>query len=804
MDAELARRANAIVRRALAVEAGERAGLLDQLCASDAALRDLVKRLLANADDATTQGAFDPLRSTPLQEAVDDFYRSRLGFDGDQLGDYRLLRRLGIGGSAEVWLGEREVGGGRLQVAIKLLLPGAADPRITQRFAQEQRILAQLRHPGIGRLHDAGVTADGRPFTVMEYVDGAPIDQWCDQQHADLDGRLHLLAEVADAVGHAHRHLVVHRDIKPSNVLVDAHGRPRLIDFGIARLLESAVDARLTEPGGAPATLGYASPEQLRGEAVGIASDVYQLGMLAYVLLAGRLPSTPRGLARDEAASLAGQAAPSMSERLRRLLDSDADAARALAQRRRADLRGLLRGLDGDLDQIVARAIDPDPERRYPSAAHFADDLRCVLQRRPISLRRERWLYSAGKLLRRHPLASALTATLLAGILVLTGVLAKTAYDLDRARRSAVIEAQLAERVLEHVLGSVRALEPQVSGFEGSLLRHVLDRASAAPAAQFGEDPLVQVHLRTLLGRGYEHAQDWDKADAQYRAAAEHLAALPEAQRARAEAPVALGLGRAARTAGDASAAEAHFQRAVALSENVPEMAGIAAAARANLGILAAGRGERALAAERYRVAAEEFAAAYGPQHPNVFGVQFNHALLLLDQEAASKATDIDAALTLLDGLVPAASAALGADSTTAISATLLRGRARCYRGDSAGCRAELAAALPTAGAALGEHSLAVLKAESELGLAEVRLGERAAGTQRLELAAQHYEQRWNRGGQHAARHSFGINLALAALHEGDTAAADAALQRFAVDPAIRAATPGLATLGEAPTSAGH
>ena len=798
MDAPTAQRANDILEQLLAAQAGERAALADALCNDDPDLRALVGRLLAHADHERGEPTWDD--SSALHAALDELFPSPPGErDCCQAGPFRLLKRLGTGGSADVYLGERDVNGVVHQVAVKFLRSEGATPAMQARFRQEQRILAGLSHPGIARILDLGVSDDGRPYFVMEYVDGEAIDAWCDRRALDLRARLALFVQVAEAVAHAHRALVVHRDIKPGNVLVDAEGRPRLLDFGIAKMLDAGGDLPLTEPGGAPATLGYASPEQLRGDPVGITSDVYQLGMLLYVLLAGVRPTAARGLSRGDALALASAPVLPPSSRLRRLSAGSDAAAEDIARHRRQSVRGLLRALSGDLDRVVARALAPDPEQRYPSAMHLAEDVRNVLEGQPVQARPAGAGYRFGKLLRRHPVASSLVVALSAGVLAFSVVVAMVALDLEQSRRSAVLQGQLSERVLDLVVAELRALEPQLSGFDGSIVRHALDKVAAAPAAQFGADPQAAVHLRLTLGKGYEAVWAVDQAAAQYRAAAEALDRLPARERARLQPRLLVAQGRIARLDGRGEEAEAAFRQAITLAADDADALHTVAAARANLGSVLDARGDRREGLALYREAAADFDRLYGAEHPSSLGLGMNMALNLLQDGAQSSAADRSEALALLARLVPSAGSALGPEASLTLTLRLLQARAYCHDGAFARCEQALVAALPQATRVLGEESLQVLRATSELGIALVRQGRLQTGLDILGRASEQFNQRWNAHRRHGSRHDFGTNLALGQLLAGDREAALASLLRHGVNPDVARRVPELSTLATDP-----
>src|SRR5512134_2529518 len=294
--------ADRIFDAALDRPAAERAAFLDEACGGDGALRALVERLLAEAEtlDAflAPAGALEGPVGCSLAAALDDGDTLAAG---TAVGRYRLGPELGRGGMAVVYLAERADGLFEQKVAVKLVKRGSDTDEVLRRFEQERRILASLTHPVIARILDGGAAADGRPYFAMEHVEGRPIDAWCDQRALPLAARLRLFMRVARAVEHALHNLVVHRDLKPSNILVTPEGHPKLLDFGIAKLLEDAGDSDITGSDVRVLTPAYASPEQIRGEPVTTASDVYQLGLLLYILLTGLHPY--RG-ARDSAAAL--------------------------------------------------------------------------------------------------------------------------------------------------------------------------------------------------------------------------------------------------------------------------------------------------------------------------------------------------------------------------------------------------------------------------------------------------------------------------------------------------------------------
>lgn len=389
---------NALLDEALALPAAERSRWLESLAGEQAGLKDTLRDLLATHAGVETGDFLGTLPKLPPSDearATDDEPRS-----GDTVGPYRLISELGHGGMGAVWLAERADGQLKRQVALKL--PRMAwGGGLAERLARERDILASLAHVNIARLYDAGVDQQGRPYLAMECVKGQPIDVHCRERALPLRARIELLLQVCDAVAHAHSRLVVHRDLKPSNILVTAEGQVRLLDFGIAKLMEgnSAQETALTRLSGRALTLDYASPEQIRGEPLGTASDVYSLGVVAYELLTGTRPyRLKRGSAAELEEAIVSADAPRAS---------DAATEPALKQR-----------LRGDLDAILGKALNKDAAQRYATMTALAEDLDRHLQGFAVLARPESRAYLARKFIQRHrlPVASATAVVLALGI----------------------------------------------------------------------------------------------------------------------------------------------------------------------------------------------------------------------------------------------------------------------------------------------------------------------------------------------------------------------------------------------------
>src|SRR5882762_5979113 len=332
----------------------------------------------------------------------------------ERVGPYQLVRLLGAGGMAEVWLAQRADGAFKREVALKVPMLLRLRPDLAQRFAREREILASLEHVNIVRLYDAGVTSDGLPYLAMEYVPGQPLTDWCDAHRLGLRERIKLFQQVLDAVRYAHARHVIHRDLKPSNILVTAAGQVRLLDFGVAKLL-GREDTQLTQLYGPALTPEYASPELMRGESLDTVSDIYSLGVVLYELLTGSRPYQIK--ASVSAVELEQAIATARIERPSTQLAVEAGPARATTQHK------LARRLRGDLDAIVLRALSKEPQQRYASASALADDLQRHLSGEPVEARPDSPLYRAGRfvLRRRTGIAAAALAVLAASCLALMG-----------------------------------------------------------------------------------------------------------------------------------------------------------------------------------------------------------------------------------------------------------------------------------------------------------------------------------------------------------------------------------------------
>ncbi len=515
LDPERWRRADALFARALEREGEKRSRFLDEECRGDPGLRRLVEELLEN--DAA---AGDFLESPALAPAAafEDGPAPRRAAPGDVIGPYRIERELAQGGMGSVYLAYRADDAYQRQVAIKLL--DRASEALVRRFRSERQILASLDHPHVARLFEGGETPDGRPYLVMEYVDGEPIDDYCDRHSLPVEERLALFARVCSAVHYAHQNLIVHRDVKPSNVLVNAGGEPRLLDFGIAKLLDPAsfpLTLDRTATGVRPMTPDYASPEQVRGETITTASDVYSLGVLLYKLLTGRLPHRLTDLSLREVERVLSDETPAkMSAAALRAEGAPATGLRAQA---------LARRLTGDLDNIVAMALRREPGRRYGSVELLARDLENHLAGRPVTARRDTFGYRANVFLRRNKVAAAAAAAIFALIVAFAVSSVRQAAETARQRDRAELERDKAKQVSAFLVDLFREVDPWEAPGSDLTVREVLDRGAVKIKSELEDSPEVRATLQEAIGTVYTHLGLHDQAAPHLETALETLRA---------------------------------------------------------------------------------------------------------------------------------------------------------------------------------------------------------------------------------------------------------------------------------------
>jgi eukaryotic-like serine/threonine-protein kinase len=475
MDALRYQRIKHLAEALLDLDGDARAASLHAAGTEDPTLRLEVESLLSSMEQAEAH-AFLAAPAAAADAAI----------AGTGTRGYRILREIGHGGMGTVYLAERADGEYRQQVALKTLNVEAGDnPLFAGRLRAERQILAQLQHPGIARLLDGGTDAAGRPFLAMEYVEGERIDRWCEARALPIAARIALFLKVCDAVQYAHQQLVVHRDIKPANILVDRLGEPRLLDFGIARLVDEG-EATGTATADRMMTFRYASPEQIRGERVGTASDVYSLGVVLFRLLTGHLP-----YANEDAA------APELARAV--LDDPPRSPSRSVTQGKSGDegpeidRLALARQLYGDIDAILLRALRKQPAERYASVAQFAEDLRRHLDGLPVMARQGQRGYALRKFLARHRWSVAAGLAALATLLAFTIAIA---MQLERTR----VERDKAQRTLQFTMRVFERADPRRSGGVDLSVKQAVALASADLGAPEALPPEERAALLHVLG----------------------------------------------------------------------------------------------------------------------------------------------------------------------------------------------------------------------------------------------------------------------------------------------------------------
>ena len=498
MSPERWERLEAICLDALEQPESERSAVLAAACDGD-------PEMLREATSLIER--FQPgFLETPVVRLADLPHDTATGAEST-IGSYRVVRPLGRGGMGEVYLA---VGGGddfQQAVAIKIVRRGMDSDDVLQRFRLERRILASLNHPNIARMIDGGATPEGTPYFVMEYVDGVPLAEYCDRERLSVDARLRLFQEICQAVQHAHRNMVIHRDLKPANILVTQDGAPKLLDFGIGKVLDSdgSLHAPETRPTGRMLTPEYAAPEQIRGDPGTAATDVYALGVVLYELLTGCHPYVDKQTAPgqvERAVLDRTPPAPSATVSTR----AGADTNRASAQRQ-TTTRRLRRRLAGDLDTIVLKALRKEPERRYTSPGALAEDIGRHLEGRPVRARRDSLRYRVRKFVTRNPWGIAAGA---AGLLALGAVSAIPWVSGNRA----ATERDRALEVQGFLLETFGASGANREVGDAPTARQLLDLQASRFEAEYADRPVLKAQMARVLAEGYERLGVFEEAEA--------------------------------------------------------------------------------------------------------------------------------------------------------------------------------------------------------------------------------------------------------------------------------------------------
>ena len=782
MDPERWQRLSPLLDALLELEPDQRAEHLAALRREDPALAQDLQRLL-ELEAGDPDFLAEPVAPPPLGAQP-----------GTPVGPYRLERLLGEGGMGHVWLARRADGLYARKVALKLLRPGLADPRLHQRFVREREILARFAHPFIARLLDAGIAADGQPYLALEYVDGKPITDYCRQRQLDVPARLDLFRQVCDAVSHAHANLIVHRDLKPSNILVTPAGQVRLLDFGIAKLLDvEAPEREQTRTGVRAFTLHYAAPEQIRGEPVTTMTDVYALGVVLYELLTGAKPY------RLKRQTDAGWEEAILDEEPQRpsLAAARADPA-ATAPYLPARLA---RVLAGDLDNIVLRALAKQPQRRYGSVEALSHDLLNFLRGRPVAARGESVRYRLRKYLHRHRWALAITTLVLA---VMAVALALAGWQARQAMREAG-RAQAMQRFVADLFQSAGA-GPMDAPID---LRQLLALGIARGDASLARQPQARAELYGVVARLRLGIGDFREADALLALLAALLAGLPEAplslrleaatlrgavrqrladgraclaqmqplyalaEREQQQLPAQVSafyaqLARCQRDAGQPALAQGLYQRALALRRSHGDDVGVAESLL-DLAALRADSGRPREAIALLRDALAQFRARVGMRHP--LAIDLLRTLCTLDRSN----DDLDAALRDCGEAVALAQAQLGDGHRATIDARRQRAAIYVDLGRFAEAEAEFQDAYAWMRARLPADHVDLARVQNSLAIVAWERGElaRAEQLQRQAVAI------WRRHAKPPLLASGLFNLALI-LHDAGRDAEALALLREA------------------------
>ncbi|WP_376694830.1 tetratricopeptide repeat protein [Wenzhouxiangella sp. EGI_FJ10305] len=639
-------RADGIFRRVLELHPSKRAAFLEKECGDDEGLLRLLRQLLHVAESDDPEMASGGGLAGILLENPESHESARRG---ERFGQWQVTEEVGRGGMAVVYRGERADGAFRQDVAIKLLR-GRRSEVVENRFKRERIFLARLNHPSIARLLDGGVTESGRSYIVMEYIEGERIDRYCDERKLSIDARLRLFLQVCDAVQFAHRQLIVHRDIKPNNILVTSDGEAKLLDFGIAKLLatdDEAVSTTQTLLAHQMLTPQYASPEQILGEPISTATDVYALGLLLYELLSGhraRVIESTNPKAIEQAICETRPPSPS------RVCGDDrhwagagaSQTARQIAGARALTPARLKRKLHGDLDNIVLMALRREPARRYGTAEQMLDDIRRYLEKRPVRARPDSVSYRLNRFLFRHTAGVAMAT---ASLVIVAGVVAYYAGQLaderDRAELAAaasLLEAATAEQVADFLIDLFEAARPEEARGEEVTARDLLTKG-AEQVQSLSDQPEVQSRLLSVIGKTYHRLGMYQEALPLYEQA------LDVNQRTFGAEHPNVGdalndLGVLSRDRGDLGGAEELLQSALAIRvESLGEVDEKVAETRDELGRLLQSRGDYEGSRRQFQAALEIRRKLYDEIHPNI-ALSLNSVSLALRMQGDGDAAE--------------------------------------------------------------------------------------------------------------------------------------------------------------------
>jgi len=637
-----------LFQQALEHKAEERADFIREATGDDTTLRFELESLLSSHDAAGTFLSGPP-GAAAAELLADDLDAPLVG---KRLGPYRVLRRVGRGGTGSVYLAVRDDDEFQQRVAVKVIRRGMASDEMLHRFRSERQILASIDHPNIARLLDGGSTEDGLPYFVMEYIEGEPLHHYCDNNRLSLRQRVELVRSVCDAVHLAHQNLVVHRDLKPGNILVTADGTPKLLDFGIAKLLNPELSSDNHEPTILELrvmTPEYASPEQMQGKTVTTATDVYSLGVLLFEVLTGHRPYSLSSLPLPEMEIVVCTTEPDRPSEVvvvpaeERGRDGGVReiTADSVAHARNSTPDRLRRDLAGDLDNIVLKALRKEPPRRYSSIEKLAEDLSNHLSGRPVEARPDTFGYRASKFVLRHRVPTAIAATaLFFGVLFTLTIFAQSrrvAAERDRAEQAAA-KAVAVSAFLQEVMAAADPIEG--IGREVSVLDAVVDAVPRIDASFQGQ-PEIEGTVRHTIGQTFARLGRFDEAEEQLRLALTIRRQLFGNDHEEIADTLNM-LGEVRYDRGDMDGAERLYDEALAMRQRVfgPQHAAVASTLD-NLGNVYQDRDDTAAAEEAYRGALAMRRVVLGPDHEDVASSLNNVATVLHDRREYAAAEEM-------------------------------------------------------------------------------------------------------------------------------------------------------------------
>lgn len=554
---------------ALEIEEPRREKFLIEICGDDSELRNEVEKLLA------AHFKSENFIEKPVAE-INSLFQTTVNQKVPQrFGNYKIIRQIGRGGMGAVFLAARADDQFNKRVAIKVLRRGVDTEDVLRRFRQERQILAALEHPFIARLLDGGMSEDGLPYLVMEYVEGIALDRYCDEHNFSTEERLEIFRKVCSAVQYAHQNLVVHRDLKPSNILVTEDGEPKLLDFGIAKFLNPELSAQTIAPTATFVRLmtpEYASPEQIRGRNITTASDIYSLGVILYKLLTGHAPYQFENTSPQEIERVVCETEPVRPSSF--VLSHSQNHTTQPNEQRTKDKGQRTNSLKGDLDNIVLKALRKEPERRYKSVEKFSEDIERYLKGLPVSARPNTFSYRAGKFIKRHKVGVAAAALIL---LSLIGGIAIAAWQADvaRAERDRAQAAQIkAERISQFLSAALTYSDPSaaVAGTKNrrdATINEMLDDFAPRIETELAEQPDVRAFLQRTVGLAYISQLRFAEAERYLNAALDtHLKIYGENHQETAY--TLSGMASLQYWKGDITAAEKTLEKVIAIYRSQP------------------------------------------------------------------------------------------------------------------------------------------------------------------------------------------------------------------------------------------